>query len=48
MHNLFHQVIDQIESNALDTCMTVEQQIRDLCVLHFATQLVARSLCPQV
>ena len=28
--------------------MTIEQKIRDLCVLHFATKPVARSLCPQV
>ena len=48
MHTLFHQVIAPTESNALDTCMTVEQQIRDLCILHFATQPVTCSICPQV
>ena len=48
MHDLFHQVPISIESNALDTCMTVEQQIRDLCVLHFPTKPIARSLCSQV
>ena len=48
LFELFHQVTAPTESNALDTCMTIEQQIRDLCVLHFATQPVTRSICPQV
>ena len=48
MNDLFHQVTTPTESNALDTCMTIEQRIRDLCVLHFAPTPAARLLCPQV
>ena len=48
MLSLFEQVTDPPASTALDTCMSIEQQVRVLCVQYFAKQYATRSLCPQV